>query len=208
MRYERKFRIENLGFESVRQVFEIHPAGFNKHYPDRQVNSIYFDDCNFELAQSTLAGVSDRCKYRIRWYGQNKSLVEEPVLEKKIKQNQLGYKESIQLAPLDFKEDFRRYCDQNICKDLAIYPSVAISYVRSYLLSFDHKVRVTIDRSIVYSAIENYKVSTVKIADTAIVVEFKYEEEHQSEANDMMASLPFRLGKNSKYVNGILMLNV
>ncbi len=208
MRYERKFRIENLGFESVRQVLEIHPAGFNTHFPDRQVNSIYFDDCNFELAQSTLAGVSDRCKYRIRWYGKNIAVIEEPVLEKKIKQNQLGYKDSIQLAPLDFKENFRKYCDQNIFKDLALFPSVAISYKRTYLLSFDQKVRVTIDRSIEYRAIENYKVSTAKIEETALVVEFKYEEEHQDEANDMMASLPFRLGKNSKYVNALFMLNV
>lgn len=203
MRYERKYRIQNLSFESVNQELIWHPAGFRAQFSDRRVHSIYFDDASFELAQATLSGVSNRCKYRIRWYGENAQTVKQPIFESKIKKNKLGYKEFKPLPPLKLENDFRLFCDQNIPNDLAIFPVVYISYLRTYLLSFDHKVRVTIDRSIQCKAIENYRLNATLIADDVIVLEFKYEQEHAQEAEDMMAALPFRLGKNSKYVNAI-----
>lgn len=203
MRYERKYRIQNLSYEAVKQELLVHPAGFREHYPDRCIHSIYFDGSRFELAQATLSGVTDRCKYRIRWYGEHNQIIQQPVLETKIKQNKLGFKEFKSLPVLELMSDFRLYCEQNIPNDLAIFPVVYISYQRSYLLSFDHKVRVTIDRSIHYRPIDGYRLSRASVDDNALIVEFKYEQEHLQEAEDMMASFPFRLGKNSKYVNGV-----
>ena len=58
-------------------------------YKDRLINSIYFDDENFATAQDNLSGISDRRKYRIRWYGNN---FKDFSYEVKIKKNNLGRK--------------------------------------------------------------------------------------------------------------------
>ena len=39
--------------------------------------------------------------------------------------------------------------------------------------------------------------------DHDVIVELKYDTEHDEYANRISASFPFRLSKNSKYVNGI-----
>ena len=40
----------------------------SRPYKDRLINSIYYDDENFTTAQNNLSGISNRRKYRIRWY--------------------------------------------------------------------------------------------------------------------------------------------
>ena len=40
----------------------------SRTYKDRLINSIYYDDENFTTAQNNLSGISNRRKYRIRWY--------------------------------------------------------------------------------------------------------------------------------------------
>ena len=40
-----------------------------KKFSDRSINSLYFDNLNQELARDNLAGISNRCKVRLRYYG-------------------------------------------------------------------------------------------------------------------------------------------
>ena len=47
MRYERKYKIENLSLPLVEQSVRLHPASFKKIFPDRQINNIYFDTADF-----------------------------------------------------------------------------------------------------------------------------------------------------------------
>ena len=56
--------------------------------------------------RDNLNGVQNRIKHRIRWYGEVIK-VEEPILEYKIKQGELGYKESYPLLGFVFDEAFR-----------------------------------------------------------------------------------------------------
>ena len=70
MRYERKYRIENVDISLINQIVKMHPAGFRKAYPDRSVNNIYLDTPDFETYRANVAGVSERKKYRVRWYGE------------------------------------------------------------------------------------------------------------------------------------------
>ena len=42
-RFERKYRIDNLTLEEVRQVLRMHPVAFRKQHADRRINNIYFD---------------------------------------------------------------------------------------------------------------------------------------------------------------------
>lgn len=203
MRYERKYRIQNLDADSIKHELDMHSCGFSSHYPDRQINSLYFDDPDFSMARSTLAGVSDRSKYRIRWYGENIGDIKESILEKKIKSNQLGFKEFKPFPAFDLRNNFKAICESSHLSDLAMVPFVYVTYRRTYLISFDQKVRATIDQHIEYRSLDNYKLGRTAIKDQAIVLEFKYEQKDAERAKEIMAGVPFRLSKNSKYVNAV-----
>ena len=69
MRYERKYKIENISYSLVEQSIRLHPAGFQKLFPDRQVNNIYFDTMGLEFFKQSHEGSSPRVKIRLRWYG-------------------------------------------------------------------------------------------------------------------------------------------
>ena len=59
-----------------------------KHHHNRIIHSIYYDDENFKSAKDNLDGISDRRKYRIRWYNFDKNFK----YEIKLKKNNLGKK--------------------------------------------------------------------------------------------------------------------
>ena len=57
---------------------------FNFQYTNRQVNSIYFDDAHYSSILENLDGVSQKEKFRVRWYG-NKINLNDAQLEVKKK---------------------------------------------------------------------------------------------------------------------------
>ena len=90
MRFERKFRIENMELGHVLLHLKIHPASFYRLYQDRTINNIYFDTPNMACAHDNLDGNNIRKKYRIRWYGKDQHTLTKPILEVKYKENLLG----------------------------------------------------------------------------------------------------------------------
>ena len=68
-RFELKFSVPVHDQYAVDLVTLLHPAGFQRTYPARWVNSIYFDTPDLHALEENFAGISDRAKYRIRWYG-------------------------------------------------------------------------------------------------------------------------------------------
>ena len=46
LRYERKFRPGQLDLAEMQLLLKLHPKGFSKSYPDRQINNIYLDRSN------------------------------------------------------------------------------------------------------------------------------------------------------------------
>ena len=69
---------------------------FRKQYPDRKVNSIYFDDINYSSILENLDGVSSKKKIRVRWYGSQNKLI-NPILEIKSKKGFVTKKENYQI---------------------------------------------------------------------------------------------------------------
>ena len=63
MRHEKKFRIEHASATEVKQVLVAHPASFKIAYPNRYVNSIYFDSADLSSFQQNQNGISSRVKY-------------------------------------------------------------------------------------------------------------------------------------------------
>ena len=96
MRYERKYKIDHLSKYAVEQAVKLHPAGFRKIFPNRQVNNIYFDTADYQTGLQNIEGVNQRKKYRLRWYGQDLQQIDKPRFETKIKHNELGTKQIIQ----------------------------------------------------------------------------------------------------------------
>ena len=212
MRYERKFRIVNMSIDALRQLLLLHPAAFQPLYQDRQINNVYLDTPQLATWNENIFGVNRRKKYRIRWYGENITVIQKPKLELKIKHNELGRKESYELP------DFALHELSRICAELphrdprlpALRPSLLNTYRRSYLRSFDGHFRITIDRDMrFYPASEAYvsseKPLPIPLHDPALILEVKYEVPHDHLVEQITQHLPFRQSRHSKYVMGVLL---
>ncbi len=200
MRYERKYRIENNVYDQVYHELMSNSLGFKEAFPNRFVNSIYYDDVNFTSYNDNLLGIGDRTKYRVRWYGKSLEQIKQPILEKKIKQSQLGRKVN---TPL---QNFNLSCGAPELSHLVsnhLFPYIIVRYNRSYLVSSDELIRATIDQDLQYIHMMNGKVTSVSNTDEAIILEIKYDQGNETLANECMQGLPYRMTKNSKYVSGM-----
>ena len=193
--------------QEVREVLRVIPGSFQVAYPDRWINSIYLDGPGFEALQENLGGISQREKYRIRWYGDLRQLVENPTLEKKIKNNQLGTKEHTDLPAIDLRRhlDLNTLLRQHTPIGPALQPVVIVRYLRSYLVSQDQLVRATIDRHLEYYPFNGPNpVWHNPMQDPAVVLEIKYDQHIQERIDQILQAIPFRLTKNSKFVSGLI----
>jgi len=209
LRYERKYKIESISAEVVRQIVINHPASFRKIYPDRTVNNIYFDNSALSAYFDNVEGVSERRKLRVRWYGKDIFKIENPKLEIKIKSNQLGYKESFAVG--DFQlDDLRKLTAEISAKSNSFkifQPTLLNSYLRSYYGTSDGKYRITIDRNLNYFSFLNARRFTrFLIEDQSVVLELKYDESLDEAVSFIMQYIPFRYSKSSKYVTGLNLL--
>jgi SPX domain protein involved in polyphosphate accumulation len=208
LRYERKYRTEEITLPEVLQSVMNHRAGFRKAFPDRFINSIYLDTYELDYYNDNIAGMSDRVKQRIRWYGERLDQISNPVLEIKIKENELGYKRFAELPAFKPGDNFsyEAYMKQHLwLATNNIVPTVMIRYMRSYYLSFDTKIRVTIDRDLAYYPVDqklNFKIQPY--TDPTIILELKYPADYYKNHDSFTQDFPFRMTRNSKYVQAIM----
>lgn len=201
MRYERKYRIEASSFDRVLHEVMSNPSGFKQAYPDRIVNSIYYDDINFTSYNDNLLGIGDRVKYRVRWYGESLQDVRKPILEKKIKKSLLGTKAYNDLPDFDLSSGAPELSSYTATNHL--YPYIIVRYHRTYLESADRQIRATIDRNLQYLNLMNGKLSHVSNKDEGLILEIKYEQGCEAIADQCTQMIPYRLTKNSKYVSAM-----
>ena len=208
MRYERKYKIEHLALPLVEQSIRLHPAGFRKIYPNRQVNNVYFDTPDWTTFKENVMGIAERKKFRVRWYGEKLNVVEQPVFEIKIKNNLLGDKISEALPPfvLSNLDAVTKKIQTHTQSFTPFLPVLLNSYQRSYLGTSDGKFRITIDSKMQFFSLFNgNKFNGYQLEDEGVVVELKYEAAYDEETDSITQHLPFRLTKSSKYVTGVLM---
>ena len=202
MRYERKAVVSGNDIGLIHASVLKHPLVFQKQFPDRTVNSIYLDTADFESLQMNLQGVSTREKWRMRWYGKEERQV-SLTLERKWKQNMLGGKELTSLGKFA-QSDWLSAFEKSKSKVSHVFPIVKVSYDRQYYISVDRQLRLTIDTAIHYQKIQDQELVYPTINDPKIVVEFKYNQQYDSEsAIEAISKFPFRITKNSKYVNAM-----
>ena len=109
-RYEIKYQVPAHRIPTLHQWMLRSQAFFKREHKDRYVNNIYFDTPTWQDAADNLVGLSERAKYRVRWYGNPRDYSEDSaslvkmVLEEKIKKNKLGIKRSYQLGEFDLSQ--------------------------------------------------------------------------------------------------------
>ena len=218
-RYERKFAVENMSHKEAEISILTNKALFKEIYHGRQVNNIYFDNIFFSAYRSNIEGLSNRKKYRIRWYGDLFGEVIEPVLEAKIKNSVLGTKYKYKInnfkvtQKLDSKLLSKVLEKSDIPEDIfyeisALEPSLLNSYFRSYYISANKNYRITIDQQLKYYYIgPGINFILPKNSQKGIIIEIKYSVKDDDEVQMITNQFPFRLTRNSKYVQGLSLVN-
>ena len=207
LRYERKYRIEHASPSEVRTTLRAVPLSFQTSYPDRHINSLYLDTVSGHALADNLAGISERFKFRIRWYGTDMGKASKPFLEQKIKKNQLGAKIRLPLPDFEFTEgfDFSRFLQTNTPLSPNLQAVVLIQYLRTYFVSFDQKIRATIDSQLRFFAVQGLRLlKNAFLEDPAIILEIKYDEKYDGDLDLVFQNLPYRVSKNSKFVGAML----
>lgn len=214
-RYERKFKVEGLtksGFEAMLKTL---PQHFSEIYYERFVNNIYLDTPSFKNYRENVDGDRFRKKIRIRWYGDLHGEAEDPILEFKEKNGLLGTKRSYKLK--NFRLGIRALntnledlfmksnLPESVLEELKGYSSALINrYKRKYFQSQFDEYRITLDSNLSYFRVSNISNNLYAKKDTIeLIVELKYDREHDSGAAKIANLFPFRLTKMSKYVRGI-----
>ncbi len=220
-RKERKFVIEGFDFAQVEAVVKSHPALFTSPFPPRYINNIYFDTREFRNYRDNVAGSMKREKFRIRWYGEQYGQLKKPVLEIKIKRGLAGTKKYAPLKPIVLKpgfsvEDIREWLKESGLSPEYLEalryldPTLHNRYRRKYFLSADKRFRVTLDDQLSYMNIPKLPGFFVRreVEYGKVVMELKYDTEHDGDASWLTDHIPFRLSKNSKYVIGVKKLDI
>ena len=213
-RYEGKFLIQGLSTKEIESLVNVNPEMFQFSYYKRIVNNIYFDDFNLSNYHDNINGNSERIKIRVRWYGSTFNSLKNPKLEVKIKNGLLGSKEVVAIENFNLNEDLSNVLgplrDTYLYKKYnlgSVSPVLLNSYSRSYYISNNKRFRITIDDAQSYYKIgKRNNFFANKIVDTnSKILEIKYNDKVDDYLNVITNNFPFRMSKNSKYVNGIEM---
>ncbi len=216
-RYERKFLVEDLMPFQVAALIKQHPRLFYEPYPPRFVNNLYMDSPEMTNYYENVDGATQRRKVRVRWYGEPFGEIRHPMLEVKRKEGVVGTKNTYPLSAFPMNTGF---CDEVLqgaldASDLLPEARLALRslnvvlfnrYYRHYYATHDGAFRLTLD-----TQMEFYKVNGLfgncfvhrQRNYRDVVVELKYEVEQEPGANRVAGFFPFRVTRNSKYVQGI-----
>jgi len=146
-RKEQKFRLTQSDQQLLK--VQLQAKGMTQLYPERGIQSCYFDTINLTLFWQSEEGVLPRKKVRLRWYDDPVSLTKEvkhSSVEGRFKTTE-PYKTNT--ATQDFK---------NIELHDPVYgrliPTVCVSYQREYFML--NQLRITFDRAISYQDMRSF----------------------------------------------------
>ena len=217
-RYEIKFILDTE--QSSKFHFLLNNlTSMSKAFPDRLVNSIYYDDSSFSSIQDNLMGISHRQKMRLRWYGDN-ALDKRAIFEIKKRNGRLGCKDSVEIEPLDSavmklplheisKIIFENLASKGKIFHQHLYPALQVSYKREYFSSVEG-IRITLDKNISFSNPHLYKnISTnSQIKYPLSILEIKFSPQHKTQAHSIIKSFDLTPKRHSKYIAGMAALGL
>ena len=191
-RFEKKFIVESHLFTSVLKSFL--QDGWYEIFPDRYVNSVYFDDIKFTSYYENLLGISDRVKYRLRFYGY--TFRGEGVYERKIRHSDVNTKKTIKVSDLSLDLGKLQFPEMT-----ALSPVVHVRYKRKYFFNSILDCRMTIDSDLEYKCLRSKNL----VNDGRLVIEIKSNNENCQENLPEILSFNTR---NSKYCSSVSSLNL
>ena len=207
-RLEKKFVYEN-GDDSYK--FFLISGMFKKTFPQRIVNSIYFDNDIYQDVWDNINGFGNRKKIRLRWYDDiknSKVFIEEKkkinFVTKKNVQKIGVFKNFENLMSFVGSYEFKKI-DAMLNKKINLKKTLLIRYQRNYYELPNKKLRVTIDKDL--TIFKKYPSQFIKIDKN--IVELKYDVKNSNYVNSFIKNnfLNNRNQKFSKYVNSFLELN-
>jgi hypothetical protein len=189
---------------------------FYEPYPPRFVNNMYLDTPWMADYRDNQDAAMERRKVRVRWYHELISYVQKPMLEFKFKRGWVGWKEIYAFPSFTFDERLTPYKLSQLAADSALpprvreilaryQPALINRYHREYFATRDDRFRVTIDSELTYFRIGRLSnpLFTRHIDHGGVVVELKYDKEHEAAAHRVASRFPFRMTRSSKYVRGV-----
>ena len=196
----------------VEKAIHLSKFAFRKPFPDRQINSIYFDDFSFSSFEDSIEGNCLRTKTRLRWYGNEDSEV-SAVLELKKKKGMYSWKHLYQ-NKYRINPKARNWTTfikflQKEGKDLILTqlkPKSIVSYQRNYYASFDGKVRITIDRNLKTYRQDisvNPNLTRPKDHFELIIMEMKVDVSNSNLIRMVSEDIPFNPKRFSKYCESL-----
>ncbi|WP_372366139.1 VTC domain-containing protein [Candidatus Uabimicrobium sp. HlEnr_7] len=215
-RYELKFLLTATQLHTLLMDIRLHPLHFQAHYPERVVNSLYFDTLDFDCYRDNLTGLSKRSKVRYRWYGSH-FLNKEGQLQVKTKSNYLGSK-LIFRAKQEFynKNDSWRTITRNLQKviepqakkwlEIYYFPTLINSYYRKYYIDLEHKIRITVDhKQTMYEQVSRSTPNTLTKLNipNIVIMEVKFAKNSYETVSQMLKKFNVRLTRYSKYAHAI-----
>jgi len=212
LRYELKLVSDEAFSPELRMLLRLDRAGIRSLFPERIVQSLYLDTPFQKHLQDNLAGLSRREKLRLRWYGPSGTRV-RATLERKCRENSMGWKETAPLAgPIDvegaerhdFMNALAQLVDARWRASLAGFEPVQwVHYRREYFISADQRVRLTLDRELCLA--DQRRLTRLSERERSpsprvLVLELKFAPEDLGNARDILDRLPIPLGRCSKFV--------
>lgn len=226
-RYERKFVTNKIDeVISVDRFLLNNPVvQFQKLYPSRYIHNIYFDDYSDTSLYENIDGNLTKRKIRLRWYNDN---VRNCRLEIKGKIGDNGTKKvwEIYLPQMDIKgltESLHNYYKFiEIIKTANITPNDDITsflcffrpksynqYFRNYLSDSTRRLRVTIDKNLLFYNWRASDFGYMHNDPNKIVYEFKYSALDKVSGKlfeKLINNFPLRTSKFSKFANSSYLL--
>ena len=217
-RYELKFVVNDIKLSEIYQWLWS-STSMREAYPDRTINSLYFDDIKLRAVRDNIAGLPNREKFRFRWYsGDDDSVVRDIKLEKKVREGRLGYKETAPLTHLQDEflerdigylktasmEQFSKLGLYESSLEHDLFPTLHVNYKRQYLQDAED-IRMTIDSDIRFLHVNSCdKLFSSRPLDwSKKVIEFKFDPENKNKVASLIRPLHLVPQRCSKYLQGI-----
>ncbi len=175
---------------------------FKKLHDPRIINSIYFENLNYEIYNDSVEGLSPRKKIRIRYYGNQKKINDNISfnLETKFTNNLGRSKDTKKIKGVN------KYLNNGIFDEKygICLPKTIVSYKRTYFIA--KQFRITIDENINFSLYDKFLYKKNTKLSEEIIVEIKNND--VSQVDNLRKMFPFKEIRFSKYCKSIEMLNL
>ncbi len=215
-RYETKFVVNAYLHHRMQEWLRHNKMAFRMAHPARMVNNIYFDTHDLDAYCENLSGIKTRSKIRLRWYGPARGAY-KATIELKSKENKIGWKHS---EPMVFSKHLEELTFSELVKSIEVQLSSEMAYhfafsnipilfnryERDYYVSANGKVRVTLDKNLIFYDQRTYINLNTKYANfpvDVVIMEFKYAARDLDLGISAVDTIEIPPKRCSKYVLGV-----